>query len=151
MLRGAIEKTRFTADIDTVGRAVKIINIRLKSKKEYCGNHPAACEIGNPTHKKSKYLEGADWVEFDDWINDQLDAKSISANISTITCQVRRGRMRRTLYSHFYSGFGGNAQWTRDDPEFYIDWCGKDTPAPRSAFPHSTPGIYEAIGYAVEG
>jgi hypothetical protein len=34
---------------------INIYKVRLRTAKEFCGNHPAACEIGNPTHRKGDY------------------------------------------------------------------------------------------------
>lgn len=150
-IRADLYDSRFIAYVSEDLRGnVKLSQIRLKSSKEYCGNHPSACEVGNPKHRKARYLEGADWVEFDDMLNDLLDQMGVSANVASSMCILRKGTFRRTEYSNGPRQGNGNYTWAKDDPASYEDWCGKEG-APRSAFPEGTPGIYEAIGYSVEG
>jgi hypothetical protein len=148
----AFSQTRFTLNIDESGRGIKILNVRLTEKKPYCGNHAKACErphVGK--HKKAQYLEGADWVEFNDRLNSVLDELNVSARVDSGTCNLRKGTERRISYQA--DTFAGGAwQWNkfgRDDE--YADYTGHKVLTPISKFPMGTPGIYEAAGYNVEG
>lgn len=131
------------------GFGFDINGIRLVSSKEYCGNHPAACEIGNPGHRKHNYLEGADWVEFNDRVNNALDRHHLWANVTTIVCELRRGRLRRVYYDGHKISLVANHQWNRyAEIHDYQDWCGRQAPA--SGFPVGTPGrygdVYDVVG-----
>lgn len=151
-IREVLATSRFSAEVtvETKGTSVKLSNVRLRDKKEYCGSHPSACEVGNPKHRKARYLEGADWVDLDDMLNDLLDMMRVEANVASSVCILRKGRLRRTEYSNGDRQGNGNYLWAKDDPASYQDWCGRHG-APRSSFPAGTPGIYQSIGYAVEG
>lgn len=149
-LQFTITNSRFTAEItNPTPRKIKILKVRVKAGKAYCGNHPYGCEIGG-VDKKAKFLEGADWVEFDDLLNDALDSLLVDAKVSSSVCILRKGRRRRTNYDGNYNGGGRNAQWDKDAPDHdYEDYCGRI--APPSEFPEGTPGIYSKIGYYVVG
>lgn len=144
----AISKSRFTAQLQFIGKHIKIADIRLKESKPYCGNHPAACERGG-SHRKAKYLEGADWIEFNDLVNDLLDSLNCSANVASSVCIIRKGLKRRIFYSYNRLSFGNN-QWHKDEVESsaWGNYCGEK--APRSYFPDGTPGIisnqYHVVG-----
>ena len=137
----AIDQSRFIANIERVGKNLKVFDVRLKKKKAYCGNHPSMCERPHlGPHTKRIYLEGADWVEFNDLINNVLDSLSISANVSTVQCVLRKGKLRRVVYSPVRKF--NILQWVRDEygEGAYVDYCGQI--APKSMFPVGTPGIY---------
>ena len=96
--------------------------------------------------KKAKFLEGADWVEFNDMLNNICDKLGISANISSSVCIVRKGNLRRTIYGSYRLRPHGNYQWNYNEKdEAWLDnlYGG----AMISDFPEGTPGIYEAIDY----
>jgi hypothetical protein len=133
--------SRFTCDVILPGKTIiKLKNIRLRESRKYCGNHPNACEIGGAPSRSAKYLEGADWVEFNDMINDILDALEVTANVATAVCKVRKLNRRRVHYGSHMQGF--NWQWNMDEDDyFYVDW--NNSPAPNSTYPYGTPGIYE--------
>lgn len=117
--------------------------IRLKEKKRYCGNHPNACDIEGG--RMGNYLEGVDWVEFNDRLNDVCDALQVSAFIrSDRVVIIRKGRERRVNYdSHILPrAFGQQFDWDYDAPECdFEDYCGRIAPA--SEYPYGTPGTYE--------
>jgi hypothetical protein len=144
-----LETSRFTANVSTDDTSrrdvVKIDTVRLKTSKAYCGNHPNACENGGTReeeqpHRRSRYLEGADWVEFNDLINDLLDALELDGRFESALLIMRKGRERRTHYGS--TRIGRQFQWNKDeDSDEYQDFCGKL--APDSTFPDGTPGIYK--------
>lgn len=157
-LHDAIHSSRFVAALARPNglKTIKITKVRLDKAKAYCGNHAKACE-GDPNrkHRRASFLEGADWVEFNDLVNDVLDEQDVEANVDTTVCILRKGRKRRVRYesSTFRGirGLNGEWVWDKDGPDsHYEDYCGT-TSAPRSWFPKGTPGIYSAIGYEVEG
>lgn len=138
--------SRFTCEVRVVHRKrvpnrITIHNIRLKEAKIYCGSHPYACDIEGG--RKAKYLEGADWVEFNDRLNDILDRLEVSADVKSAVCILRKGTRRRTHYDGFLrNAFINEFQWhmdTHDDN--YMDYCG--VVAPASYYPLGTPGLYE--------
>lgn len=137
----ALDGSRFTYVIDIPKkRHIRLIGVRLRSRKEYCGNHPGACNLPDRKHRITPYLEGADWVEFNDLLNQALDDLEMSCRIWSIACVIRIGRRRRTVYDQ-QRGFGANDDWARyADTSEYVDYCGRD--APPSWFPPDTPGIY---------
>lgn len=124
------------------GGAVSIHGIRLRELKPYCGNHPGPCPIGGKD-KRYRYLEGLDWVEFNDTINDVLDELNIEAHVSSSECETRVGlkrrvhyRMERFVFNKVNESYG----WAKKGYEIdYEDWCGKK--APRSRYPKGTPGL----------
>lgn len=142
-----ISKSRFTANLQFIGKNIKIADIRLKESKPYCGNHPAACERGG-SHRKAKYLEGADWIEFNDLLNDCLDSLNCSANVASSVCIIRKGLLRRTHYGYkpHPTAIFANV-WNKDDPAYYED--GRKSKL-KSSFPSGTPGIisnqYHVVG-----
>lgn len=152
-IRNAFRDSRFTLDVGFEVRGVrmerhvlKIKNVRLKDPKKYCGSHPYACDIDRG--RRSRYLEGADWVEFNDLLNDVFDLHEVSANISSSVCKIRKGRKRRMDYDGHAEWVGNRVfyEWDKDtDEDCYEDWCGKI--APNSTFPEGTPGIYSRTAY----
>lgn len=123
-------------DSNTKTQWVIMGKIRLKNAKEYCGQHSGACQI-EKKNRKAYFLEGADWVEVDDMINDVLDALSISADIQSMICVLRTGRKRRIRYTSSHA----DGEWDKvGAEEDYEDWCGKI--APNSEFAMGTPGLY---------
>lgn len=133
--------SRFTAEVDLIGKTViKIRNIRLRESRKYCGNHPNECEFPGAPLRKAKYLEGADWVDFNDMINDILDAFAVDANVVTSVCKVRKNKQRRVYYGSYMRGRFW--QWNMDEPDdCYENWIHRE--APNSEYPFGTPGVYE--------
>lgn len=146
-------KGRFIIEAWLVHKAtrtdINISSVRLRKAKEFCGSHPAACEVGNPTHRKGKHLEGADWVQFNDELNNILDRLSVSARVESALVIVRKGDLRRTIYRHRYPQPGANAEWVKDsEHEFDWDDCkGIKSGHPVSSFDEDTPGVYRRANH----
>lgn len=163
MVASALEKmndnTRFNMKVEVTGRSViQLRSIRLKESKVYCGSHPFACDIAGG--RRAVYLEGADWVEFNDRVNDVLDYLCVSANVRSAVCIIRKDTRRRLAYnghwlvgfdrqgtrtvkvfSDYPTGMHPHPEWKMDEPDDnYDDWCGDY--APNSWFPEGTPGEY---------
>lgn len=143
-------KDKFTYQWETLrmnGRkfiwVAKIRQIRLVTKKPYCGNHPEMCELqgfGNTKPRMGNYLEGTDWVDWNDRLNDVLDSVGLKADVATAACVVRKGTTRRVQYDSYW--IGNFALWEQFGPvSHYEDWCGKVAPA--SIYPFGTPGDYD--------
>ena len=122
---------------------IKLREIRLLEKKYYCGNHPEACPVlpfKTRGHSERDYLEGTDWVDWNDRVNDALDALDCKANVATSVCIIRKGTERRVCYSSKPQGIYFH-NWEYDEWNAYDDYCGKV--APPSEYPYGTPGSYE--------
>jgi len=149
-----LQKSRFDASVhdrppkrteraDGVTAVVTLHEIRLRESKPYCGNHPAECQDQGHRRKafgggKTKFLEGADWIGFNDLVNDTLDALGVDADAGSFI-QIRRGRRRRIRYEYHQRG-GVRNEWDREGLDrHYEDFCGK--PAPDTIFPKGTPGL----------
>jgi hypothetical protein len=167
-LRPNIERSRFTAKIEDgclkswnkLRNGIKLSCIRLRNKKDYCGQHPGECLI-NPferyprKHPISIRLEGLDWVGFNDGLNDMLDRLNVSADVFSFNREagkitkhgarrlsrfyIRRGRCRYLEYTQarIERDFRPLVFWT--DSDNYADYCGQQ--APRSKYPSGTPGL----------
>jgi hypothetical protein len=141
-------ESRFNVVVEIGSDSISLKKIRLKTSKLYCGNHPNACEIGGERSRRGLYLEGADWVEFNDCLNNLLDRLRLSANISSSVCIIRKYTKRRTVYDSFR--VYRNYQWYRDEPDDC--WVNNIGGSPMiSEFPEGTPGIYEALRYSEVG
>jgi hypothetical protein len=136
-----VEETRFTCEVRSDSNKVTIHNVRLREAKPYCGNHPNACEIGG-ADRKMKYLEGVDWVSFNDFLNDILDDMEVSASIvSSRIVWIRKGNKRRICYGSHQMEHSDFYIWDyQGEEEDYENWCGKE--APDSIYPLGTPGEY---------
>ena len=142
--------SRFTVHTQFLSpRRMKLYDVRLKEKKRYCGNHPNSCEVEGG--RMGKYLEGLDWVEFNDRINDVLDNLHVSARVYTAVCELRRGFERRHNYdSHIINEWRGLYEWDKKGEDSdYEDYCGRF--APDSTYPFGTPGEYEPRKDTVNG
>lgn len=133
------------------GSTIKLLRIRLRDAKQYCGNHAKACERAfEGKHKKTRYLEGADWVEFNDRLNDVLDRLELDADVHSTVCIVRKGRRRRISYDATnFIGVPGDGEWRWDrdaDDGQFEDRCGKETKE-ASWFPEGTPGRHDKMAY----
>lgn len=128
---------RFAFALKSSTNGISFHKVRLKESKHYCGNHPLPCVI-NPLvkerHVKSRCLEGADWVAFNDMVNDALDEFSISANAGSSHCIIRKGLARCVEYTAKPQGRGN--EWVKDSGCF-ADCIGKTA---RAAYPEGTPG-----------
>ncbi len=131
--------------------SLNIMGVRLLRKKFYCGQHAGPCQVrfgGNPPHKLSYILEGADWVGFNDMLNDVCDEYRIEADIwsereSIGRLYLRRGRSRCIYYGGDHRT-GQHWQGNVDRvSEFADGHFGKKTPAKRAEFQDGTPGIPE--------
>lgn len=144
-LENAIAKSRFFLSvIKNLPNKITIHNVRLKEKKNYCGNHPFACPIRKRdedlTHKQHlrknyNFLEGADWVAFNDLCNDILDKFHVSADVASSLCVIRKGDKRCVKYDGHKLG-NGNSEWNKEG--VYQNKIGVKT---KSEFPDGTPGI----------
>ena len=125
------------------GALIRISNIRLKESKKWCGSHPAQCDV--PATRRATFLEGADWVEWNDRLNDLLDSMNVSANVRSAVCILRKDVRRRTHYGMYYQaplGVVQRTEWNEDeDYRYYEDYRGRIAPA--SYYPEGTPGLYE--------
>lgn len=142
--------SRFTAEVTRDGfKNIKVAQVRLREKKAYCGNHPKACENAFGRHAKAAYLEGADWVEFNDLLNDVLDELRVAAKVESRVVNLRLGTQRRVKYDG--NNFVGNAwQWDKFGPEWHYE-CGFGKTMGASKFPFGTPGIHTKIDYNCVG
>lgn len=149
-----LEHSRFECDVRTTAnsKGVTIHMIRKREAEPYCGSHPAECEVGTvryakgqePKAPKAKFLEGLDWVEFNDRLNDALDKIACDANASSAICIIRKGILRRTHYGFHVENNGGRDtnEWNKDEDDgHWQNWCGEVAPA--SSYPQGTPGSYE--------
>jgi hypothetical protein len=68
------------------------------TKKGYCGNHAGPCRNTGKKHRKMNYLEGLDWVFFNDMVNDALDSIQHCGDVESSVCKIRKGICRRMLY-----------------------------------------------------
>ncbi len=144
------KQARFDVKASIKNDNINIEKVRLRISKKYCGNHPSGCEVGNPHHRKAKFLEGADWVQFNDELNTILDRLNVGANIASALVIVRKGRMRRISYGHHYpNGFRRNAEWLKDEPDVWQNHCKEK--AETSDFCTRTPGRYRKAGHSVVG
>lgn len=132
---------RFVADISTPFKKVQFQNIRLTYNKDYCGNHPFPCPVRNfnKPHKRTKQLEGADWVGFNDMVNDVLDSLGVVCDAGSSHCNIRMAGERRMNYQGHLLSNGIDAEWDKDthDYENHIN-SGKEIHA---SFPDGTPGF----------
>lgn len=154
LLNKAVEASRFRAKVATEyhprwKRVIRIDTVRLRKKKEYCGQHPNGCVpnlfVDKP-HRHGTWLEGSDWVGFNDGLNDVLDKHNVNADVWSFNREslgtgryfLRKGLERRLDYdSEYIERFGrGFYAWVQDGE--HENWCGKT--APRSVFPKDTPG-----------
>lgn len=164
---------RFHVGEVTLSRCEELIyikHVKLKGAKDYCGNHPAACERIGIRHVKRRFLEGADWVEFNDTLNDLLDTFCVSAVVQSfvrdgttdrLPLRIRCGMHRRSNYKSGY--FNGQKSAPREnqvwqgrghaDADYAVN-SGFDmtrVEKDNADFPAGTPGINERIGYSEEG
>jgi len=139
-----LRQSRFVADVTQTSTSIKIVGVKLRHKKEYCGNHGGPCVRPHTgPHRKYFYLEGADWVEFNDSLNDICDRLGVSANITSSVCVIRRGECRRVEYE-IKNGEPGQ-EWLREGHT--ENWIGRV--APDSTFPEGTPGVYKTNYFCV--
>lgn len=133
----------FTVEIEqTDFNKLKLKNVRLKEKRPYCGNHPNACDVTVGRRERSyNYLEGTDWVSFNDLVNDVCDLWSVNANIYTSVCWLRKGNQRRIRYGSSKIRMTNFYQWDNkgEDSDYGI-YLGRL--APPSEYPYGTPGEY---------
>ncbi len=141
-----LDRSRFTiGTVETVKRPrkgvdIRLFSIRLKTAKGYCGNHPGPCRLTGRKHARHKYLEGADWVSFNDMVNDLLDRLDLDADVRSSTCWIRKGGKRRTCYGMVVGVFG-HVDWEpHGDQTEYLDCRLKE--APETEYPTGTPGIF---------
>jgi hypothetical protein len=116
-----------------------ISKIRLRKSKHYCGSHAGPCQINGGSHRKSRHLEGGDWVRFNDKINDILDsvAGGLSAEVKSHAIVLRKGTKRRTAYRGAIIRQG---EWNNHGlDEDFEDFCGKK--ARRSLAEAGTPAL----------
>jgi hypothetical protein len=118
---------------------ITLREIRLREAKDYCGNHPGPCLLGRP-HRKYRYLEGLDWVEFNDLVNDTLDHLQIAANVASTAVVVRIGSQRRIRYTHHALNAFHHDWIKQGESADFADYRGRVAPA--SEYPPGTPGEY---------
>ena len=140
--RAINDESRFKVEVRGRRGHFLLSKIRLKESKPWCGSHPLRCDE-NATNRKSTLLEGADWVEFNDRINDVLDRYEVSANIASAVCILRKEEQRRIYYG-WHLDAAGNPEWNMDEDEWgYSNYCGLI--ALPSLYPDGTPGLYERV------
>jgi hypothetical protein len=140
-IRRWFARSRFTAEVTVEEKGVKILNVRLREKKPYCGNHPNACPVGGVNNRRD-YLEGLDWAEVNDCLNDIMDRLGVDCRIESASCVIRRGLERRINYSS-YTFDGRHYDWVRVGHKEYDYGNYVGAPAPPSEVPDGTNGLYK--------
>lgn len=137
----AMDLSPFTCEVRIKSeKIVTLHNIRLKHKKRYCGSHPNFCEVEGG--RMGTWLEGADWVAFNDLLNDVLDILDVKANVSSTICILRKGKLRRIHYGSHETGLVNQPyEWNRDEDDSNYEYHCLGG-APDSTFPDGTPGMY---------
>jgi hypothetical protein len=148
-IQGFINRSRFTLNlqrgqggkyggisVERKGKCllVAIRGIRLKAKKDYCGNHAGPCRLTFSQHKRHTFLEGLDWVSWNDMLNDALDSIGHNGDTASTSCIIRKGRCRRMDY------FGKDAGEFFKDSNNYENHCNR-SPV-QSSYQAGTPGIF---------
>jgi len=159
MIAQSVASSRFTATVSIDAKdiplryrhraAIKIEYVRLRRRKDYCGQHPGPCLALFRRHRKSSCLEGTDWVAFNDLLNDVLDALGVDADVFSFNREsmcsryyIRRGTRRLTNYLSDSVIRSGRPIyfWRENYLADFEDWCDKEAPA--STYPDDTPGYY---------
>src|SRR4051812_42228821 len=102
-LRDYIDRSRFTVrvlEVEEKRRSTRVIvrDVRLREKKDYCGNHAGPCPLTGRKHTRLRYLEGLDWVSWNDMLNDALDSLGHDGNVASSHCIIRKDSRRRMDY-----------------------------------------------------
>jgi hypothetical protein len=141
-IRRALAVSRFVADVRTAKNKISVHGVRLLEKKHYCGNHPLPCPVRPfpKRHVKSDCLEGADWVAFNDMLNDVLDSLEVDADAGSSLVTIRKGEERCTYYDAQRLPNGIDNEWRRNSGQFENRIGQKSE---RSGYPEGTPGIPE--------
>jgi len=149
-LQSFVRRSRFTFDLVDAGeRLLRIYKVRLRTRRYYCGNHPNVCNVDNGRkHPKALFLEGADWVDFNDRLNDILDKAGIECKITSMWSRwiIRNWDVRRWVYPSVppRNEFS-NYEWDlRNDEDLFTKGSGKPEV---SDFPYGTPGIHTRAKY----
>ncbi len=153
-IKAKLEESRFTADVFEMNHhqhrlVIRLENIRLVDKKDYCGAHPNECQVNRP-HKTTRYLEGGDWIGWNDMLNDVLDRMKMDADAWSYNREsrgggkypIRLGLCRRTNYESEMVCQWGRTFFHWDsavNADDFTNYCGKK--APRSTYPDGTPGL----------
>jgi hypothetical protein len=167
----ALAVSRFRAEVATPRKGtISIRTVRLTYKKDYCGNHPLPCPVRPGPHRKHPVnclLEGADWVAFNDMVNDVLDQLGVVCNCASSHVIIRKAGARCVKYTAHRLGNGIDNEWDKDSGEFAYHV--KHTPiattfnpvnvivdgidrgqvvdeAPRAEYPAGTPGFATPYG-----
>ena len=145
-MRSALSTSRFTAEVIQKRSSVEIRTVRLNYRKDYCGNHPLPCPVRPGKHRKhpvNTFLEGADWVGFNDMVNDVLDTLGCVCNCASSHVVIRKDGKRCVEYDSQPLSNGIDNEWRRDSGQFksYIS-----QQAPRAKYPAGTPGFAAAVG-----
>lgn len=129
----------------TTARAhiIRIGNVKLKKPKPYCSAQPGPCwQRSLHTHCWYNHLEGADWVGFNDGINDILDGMNVQANVRQGAVLIRLAGLRRVRYgADKEEGFP--QQWWQKRGDLNSDFmdCRHLATTPRAWFPEGTRGF----------
>lgn len=112
-LHRSIEQSPFRAGLsmDEESREFHLKPIRLRTPKEYCGQHPGECQVNPfwPNRKKPRttHLEWNDWIQFNHLVNRVLTRLRVSADVWSIPAEkldkgrkfyARRGMKPRKHY-----------------------------------------------------
>lgn len=103
---------------------------------------PSVCPVrpgGNFPHRKLNFLEGSDWISFNDLINDLLDNLRVSADVRSSLVIIRKDERRCVKYDGHKLGNNLDSEWNKIGE--YENRIGKQT---TTEFPEGTPGI---LGY----
>lgn len=146
MIRKTLAGSRFTAEVTTpTTKRVEIRTVRLTYHKDYCGNHPLPCPVRafSKPHKKTRQLEGADWVGFNDMLNDLLDAIGCVCDCASSHVIIRKSGARCMRYDAQTLN-GIDSEWKRNSGVFE-NHIGNNRNA-HAEFPQGTPGFATAYG-----
>lgn len=99
-------------------RRVELRGVRLLQAKPYCGNHAGPCVLGRPL-RSYRYLEGEDWIAFNEIVNDVLDKLKVAALVWSTRVDLLdhidmpRGMKRKLIIRH--PMLGRRLHWDWED------------------------------------
>jgi len=122
---------------------IHLNEIRLKEAKYFRGCAPEFEEwrLARPC-KRAHFLEAADWIEWNDLLNDLLDELDCPADVLSRACVVRKGRLRRTRYDTLEDKYGIQSQWEKAGSKEAFSDCNQHPLHPYSEVDGSFAGIY---------